>query len=151
MASLCMVWLSARQLRSRAVIILAIKPGTVAILAQGTNWADADPQAFLASGSIPAAARLPSLSKGMAAMATSNRFLQKLLESMPTVLTQLLHIFEKCAKCFWVFCRPFFCNQDLRSWIVAILQDSMPSVWLWAKIAACSPRCTALFMAMLRL
>ena len=49
---------------------------------------------------------------------------------MLTVLTQLLHIFEKCAKCFWVFCRLFFCNQDLRSWIVAILQDSMPSVFL---------------------
>ena len=47
---------------------------------------------------------------------------------MLTLLTNLLHIFWKCAKCFWVCCRLFFCNQDLRSWIVAILQDSMPSV-----------------------
>ena len=37
-------------------------------------------------------------------------------------------MFGKCAKCFWVCCRLWFCSQDLRSWIVAILQDSMPSV-----------------------
>ena len=53
----------------------------------------------------------------------------KLLESMLTVLTHLLHIFEN-AQNVSGFVAVFFCNQDLRSWIVSILQDSMPSVLL---------------------
>ena len=72
MAALRMVWLGAPQLRQvQCFIIPGIKTCTVAILAQGTNWAVAATQAFLVSGSIPAADRLPSLSKGMAAMATT--------------------------------------------------------------------------------
>ena len=64
MASLRMVWLAAPQLRQvQCFIIPGIKTCTVAILAQDTNWAVAATHAFLVSGSIPAADRLPSLSK----------------------------------------------------------------------------------------
>ena len=52
----------------------------------------------------------------------------KLLESMLTVLTHFLHIFENAQNVSGFVAVFFFCNQDLRSWIVAILQDSMPSV-----------------------
>ena len=47
---------------------------------------------------------------------------------MLSVLTHLLHMFWKMPNMFLGLLPSFFCNQDLRSWIVAILQDSMPSV-----------------------
>ena len=49
---------------------------------------------------------------------------------MLSVLTHLLHMFWKMPNMFLGLLPSFFCNQDLRSWIVAILQDSMPSVLL---------------------
>ena len=51
-ASLCMVCLSVPQLENRSVIILGIKICTVAILAQGTNWAVADTQALFYEGQV---------------------------------------------------------------------------------------------------
>ena len=48
---------------------------------------------------------------------------------MPTVLTHLLHMFFFNVQNVAGFVAVFvFCNQDLWSWIVAMLQDSMPSV-----------------------
>ena len=47
--------------------------------------------------------------------------------SILSVHTDLLHEFQKRPRSFWACCRAFFCNQDMMSWIVAILQESKAS------------------------
>ena len=48
--------------------------------------------------------------------------------SMPSVKTHLMHILKNMGPMFLGLLPSFFCSHDLCSSIVAILQDSMPSI-----------------------
>ena len=48
-------------------------------------------------------------------------------DSILSVHTDLLHKFQKKAQKFLGLLPCFFCNQDMMSWIVAILQESKAS------------------------